>query len=307
VYEPTDEASTLDETKLSSAYSVPILKSNLQKAIRRQKTEAALSTTHQLVLQDLKSLLRRLPIISIEDVSWLTDVNRIVWCMAAHSKGFKLRLHQIQLLYKVVWNLCHLSTCTKWSTPSQSLEPRILIQRQFNILKKSLDPSVLNVRTSVLVRISFGGMKGDLNLLDWLGHHPKTVVTSSYPSPCFTITPLSFNSSHQLLEAVDFHCTKIGQEAAQKFGINPSFMKEIIWTQRSRVNVRKPWQITPPPYWWELVNLWLDEESRRLWLLPPPSLPKRKLNHTSSRSKSPYPSNPYKITDYFQVIPNKNI
>jgi hypothetical protein len=47
---------------------VPLLKSNLQKAVRRMDTNAALTTTLMLLELDPVEVIRRLPIIYIEDV-----------------------------------------------------------------------------------------------------------------------------------------------------------------------------------------------------------------------------------------------
>ena len=54
--------------------NIPLLKSNLQKCIRRGLTDKAIVTGYNLIQQDFWSFIRRLIIISIEDVSVLENV-----------------------------------------------------------------------------------------------------------------------------------------------------------------------------------------------------------------------------------------
>ena len=53
---------------IATKLNVPVLKSNLQKAIRRHRVDIALTTTIALLQKDPTEFLRRLPIIYIEDV-----------------------------------------------------------------------------------------------------------------------------------------------------------------------------------------------------------------------------------------------
>ena len=64
---------------INSAYRVPLLKSNLQKAIRRGKTEVAISTALFLLQSNSIEFLRRLPIIFIEDVCLMDSISIPIW------------------------------------------------------------------------------------------------------------------------------------------------------------------------------------------------------------------------------------
>jgi hypothetical protein len=68
-------------------YIPSLMKSNLQKAIRRRYFEEAFVTTKHLLNQDANDLLRRLPIMC-EDTELHSHLfMEVVWLMAATSKG----------------------------------------------------------------------------------------------------------------------------------------------------------------------------------------------------------------------------
>merc|ERR1712224_473421 len=74
-----------------SEKTIPILKSNLQKCIRRSKEMKAVATAYLMLNIDPSSILRRLPIIYIEDVHIDISFATIVWYMIAVSKNYKLK------------------------------------------------------------------------------------------------------------------------------------------------------------------------------------------------------------------------
>ena len=69
---------------------IPLLKSNLQKCIRRSKEDKSLNTGLTLLCLDENELLRRLPIIILEDTILIKNYTFLIWLMCAVSKGFKL-------------------------------------------------------------------------------------------------------------------------------------------------------------------------------------------------------------------------
>lgn len=66
-----------------------VLKSMLQKAIRRRLTGASIRLAMALSLRNMDDFLRRLTIICVEDVSLHPSFSIVVWLMIAVSKGFK--------------------------------------------------------------------------------------------------------------------------------------------------------------------------------------------------------------------------
>lgn len=75
------EARTLSIT--AANIPIPVHKSNLQKAIRRGKREAALFSAWSMLHLDRMELLRRLPIIMVEDVTLFDRFPVLVWLMMA--------------------------------------------------------------------------------------------------------------------------------------------------------------------------------------------------------------------------------
>ncbi|KCV70820.1 hypothetical protein H696_03177 [Fonticula alba] len=70
--------------------AVSMLKSHLQKCVRRQRAGLAVQTAKHLATLDMSELLRRLPIIAVEDVAVHFQVPVVIWLMSAHSRGFRL-------------------------------------------------------------------------------------------------------------------------------------------------------------------------------------------------------------------------
>ena len=72
-----------DDLVLKNFKNIPLLKSNLQKCIRRGLTDKAIITAYNLIQIDFWSFIRRIIIISIEDVSVLENIPFLSWCLLA--------------------------------------------------------------------------------------------------------------------------------------------------------------------------------------------------------------------------------
>ena len=71
--------SRLDIPIINCKYNVPLLKSNLQKAVRRCDNQIAIQSALALIQIEPMELLRRLPIIYIEDVCLMDSYSIVVW------------------------------------------------------------------------------------------------------------------------------------------------------------------------------------------------------------------------------------
>lgn len=65
---------------------VPVLKSILQKSVRRRRPLPAVRVAMELMDKAAGELLRRLPIIILEDSTLHRDIPLLVWAMVAESK-----------------------------------------------------------------------------------------------------------------------------------------------------------------------------------------------------------------------------
>lgn len=88
--------------------NIPLLKSNLQKAIRRCELDIAINTSLALLKLAPTEFFRRLPIIVIEDVALIDTFPIIIWFMIA-DKDYKLCDYDIDILLNIIWNLCNIS------------------------------------------------------------------------------------------------------------------------------------------------------------------------------------------------------
>ena len=94
---PTDNAMNLDIPTIQCKFGVPLLKSNLQKAIRRSDNQIAIQSALALIQVAPMELLRRLPIIYIEDVCLMDSYSIVMWLMIADKAYGALSNRDIDL------------------------------------------------------------------------------------------------------------------------------------------------------------------------------------------------------------------
>ena len=86
-------------------YSFPVLKSTIQKAVRRNMVKESLLLSLQSIIQNVNGFVRRLSIIMIEDAIINEDLPFIIWCMIAITKGYKLTFKDIYQLLCIVYKI----------------------------------------------------------------------------------------------------------------------------------------------------------------------------------------------------------
>lgn len=153
-----------------SRLSVPVLKSILQKCIRRRRPLPAVRVAMELIDKSLGDLLRRLPVIILEDSSLHPDFGLLVWLMIAYSKDYVL---PPQLVIRVLQIVFEVASC-QWSDPlvqssqeGEGDEPQYagVSLSSFHEASESLPKSAEEMIWSILVRAEYGGMKGDIRML----------------------------------------------------------------------------------------------------------------------------------------------
>ena len=240
-------------------YNSKYLVSNLQKAVRRKKLNVALATAHQLLLQDPNCLLRRLPIIATEDVKWTTWTNYLVWIMCWYSKTKSIGEHHFRIIFGIIKHMCQSDSVFDY---------RELNQRTYTVPSSPrldiADPSVSSFQLAIWIRQKYGGMKGDMCLLDFTSEKRAWDVESGELVEFTEPVPM-FSTSHMLLEAIDFHCSDIINEYRKTSDIPYGVLKEWIWNFRSGVNVRKPWTRLNAVPMWNSICSELDCISTMYW------------------------------------------
>jgi hypothetical protein len=154
--------------KRHSRLSVPVLKSILQKSIRRRKPLPSVRVAMELVDKSLGDLLRRLPIIILEDSSLHPSFSFLTWLMVAHSKDFELPPN---LMSKVLGTVYEMASCP-WqdlgyhgSDDSNGTTSAISFQSYHQPgIDTVLEDHDITI-WSMLLRAQYGGMAGDIRML----------------------------------------------------------------------------------------------------------------------------------------------
>lgn len=224
------------QTKLS----VPLLKSNLQKAIRRHNNEVALTSSIALLNKDPIEFLRRLPIIFVEDVCLLDSLPIIVWLMMA-DKEYKLTKHDIYIILCIVNNLCDVKSYFDYNN-NKWFESYVTINHS-----ELQTHDKFSELLALYYRSLYGGMKGDMKLLQSALHYYKVNPDEIYPTSYDNLN-LEEIASHVeiIVEAIDFHplpqmLKYIKQNIIEKFNteIDEQDIRMCIWFSQSGINFRK--------------------------------------------------------------------
>jgi hypothetical protein len=230
---------------------LPILKSQIQKCVRRQNIEIGVKTAVSMVLIEdscenviqfgLFELLRRMTIIMIED-SVLSDTYLFMtWCLAVLSKGHLLNGMCIIKILELVKGV--ISSGFRDIKGQENMIVKIDEVDMVDMFKKSLKFSTI---TSVLFRHGFGGMDGEKKML--LNCASNWLYRKFYDSPTMKYTKVNqfiplkgikqLTKSEILDESLDHHCTDIVQRIKNYIEIDKETLEMFLWNNLSSVNNR---------------------------------------------------------------------
>jgi hypothetical protein len=221
-----------------------LLKSNLQKAIRRKEMNKAIRTAFAIYSFKPSELLRRLPMIMMEDaLLYPSGYMRMVWWMCAVSKGYRMNQEEVESLMGIVSTMCE----------SETYE--VCQQREWKMIDwSSLPTEQRNFLWTMEIRRMYGGMKVDQHMISFHQYLWFERLTSSrkdewwnmlnrqdeYRIEIESIEPISKDDI--LLESIDYHCfpwiPRKLQETYSSF--TEDEIRLAIWLCRSRTNFRKP-------------------------------------------------------------------
>lgn len=246
--------------QIHSEFYKGILKSNLQKCVRRQEANKAVKTALALYSFSPADCLRRIPIIMIEDaLPHPSSFVKLVWWMAATSKGYRLSTEELEEMLGIV----------KMMAQSTEYECYRSVFRAENISEKDYKHLSSNEQLFIValaIRRQYRGMQCDVNMLsyhiglwgkrfnskeiDWYKKLEEQKVES------IPLSTLSFFEKKDLLvEALDNHCCRqlvkgLSQEAPGA-----------IWFCKSRINYRTPLQNNRQETTEYMKNLWRKIEA----------------------------------------------
>lgn len=214
---------------ISCPYSVPLIKSNLQKAVRRRDHQIAIQSTLALIQMAPLELLRRLPIIYIEDVCLMDSYPIVVWLMMADTNYQRLTCTDIDILVHIVNSMCN---CMHYYN-------YIKTDYNYAYTHETLEHS--DELLSLFYRSQYGGMKGDMQMLkvaiDYYRTHMSEIVRTEYNQVDYSKVDTEIDV---LMEAIDFHCyPQMLHMLSRLTHINGDTIKMCIWHVESGYNVRK--------------------------------------------------------------------
>jgi len=220
--------------------------SHLQKAIRRNKITASLYTTDLLLEIEPVKLLRRLPIIMLEDTQLHHSYSTLIWLMCLVSSNFRLEENHKRWILGVVYLLSvskykeHFDYNDKW-----------IFYKKIKSIHSIKNILLQDIIYSLETRKCYGGMEGDKNMITsfqniYLNRYLHNDIDSKFETffyqkvkPIMT-KKIKFNQKDWLLEAYDFHINKslpwvIECEFPE---YNTDDYKEAIWYKSSGINFR---------------------------------------------------------------------
>jgi hypothetical protein len=210
------------------------LLSHLQKSIRRMKPELSVKTAKHLLDLDINSFIRRLPIIMIEDVTIHGSFPIIIWLMIAISKNFKIKNVMVQWLFGIVY---YLSTCNI----------KTHYKKDNFINKYNGNHDNFHILHSLSIRIAYGGMKGDMNMIRYyINHILNNEIKIDYNK--ISIIKLDIKPLQKyewMYQANDFHCNRSIPKQIVSYHpeYKEEYIKELIWKCRSCKNKREIFKI----------------------------------------------------------------
>jgi hypothetical protein len=253
---------------IDANYGIPLLKSNLQKAIRRCDNSIAIQSSLAILQKNPLELLRRLPIIYIEDVCLMDSYSIIIWLMIA-DKNYNLTTTDIDIILNIVNSLCNCKEYFNFGENDCENES------EYNFSHESLqDYPNYNELLSIYYRSKYGGMKGDMLMLKTAVEFYKksTIKIPKTSYNCVEIDKIEINIEI-LVEAIDFHpFPQLLNSLSMITKINKQTIKDLLWFIESGYNIRKPFTVENSLLFekkaeWKIIEPHLDDLRNTLILI----------------------------------------
>jgi hypothetical protein len=239
----------------------PLLKSHLQKCVRRGKSRLAVKTAKHLLEINPIGLLRRLPIIMVEDVMLFPQLNSLMWLMMAYP-------YRGLITEDCEWILGLVNKITKFE-----FKEILYTEAPDTWTPDPLDP----ILGGLVMRIDYGGMRGDMEFLrhvvyTWHKRYNDAdgckLLQYKLQNPLDFVSPIdiskikSLKKKEFLLAAIDFHIAPI-TSLLPKSILNP---RQMIWDNSSSLNFRYRFDGSeePKPYWTSDEEIIVHESQARL-------------------------------------------
>ena len=234
-----------------SRLSVPVLKSLLQKAIRRQLPCRAVAM--ELADKSVGDLVRRLPIIMVEDtLLHAPDFCFLTWLTMAYAKGYE---NWDVRVWQRLWQCVdRMNACPYRDAPSgDDLE-------ECSILELTKAKTISTPLWCLLVRAEYGGMRFDVAMLRNFAKvwkHRGSFVQDWdaqiewKPVDCLTLDDVC-------LAGIDFHCSNVLEDVFRDDDKLRHLRADLLFLEESSTKVEVLWKQC-------IWNFMSGVNHRRLW------------------------------------------
>lgn len=237
-------------TEFSSSVYDSFLQSHLQKAIRRKNKKAAVFTADLLLELNPLKLLRRLPIILIEDTFIHKSFSTLIWLMCALSiKNTNNGLNDNQK--KWILGVVYIMSNGNIKEYIDHNNINFIFSNNIYEINKLNNKYIQDIIYCLETRRCYGGLKGDDYMLQSLEKKYIDIFSNNNDNPLWeklffkTIRPIilkktKFKQNEWLMEGYDFHCQPtLLQRLEEEF---PEYdydeHKKTIWHKSSKINFR---------------------------------------------------------------------
>lgn len=212
-----------------NTWPISLLKSAIQKAVRRSRVQTVLFLTAQVIRQgrdDFLQLLRHVPIICIKDAVPHSDLEFAVWLMCAMVRGFAPTRAHIERIGRLVADL---AACP-WRFPRH--------KATLGELREQPIPQT-PLALACLICSCYGGTNTDMRLLRGVPWHFLIHLCPEKQDHPSVLSMEELDSRWYIREAVDFHCVPnmirdIRRDLAH-IGYDKKQIREAIWQCRSSI------------------------------------------------------------------------
>lgn len=220
--------------------------SHLQKAVRRKNYKNAVCTGNILLHLDLVKLMRRLPIIMIEDSFMNKSFTTLIWLMCLVSSGYDLNENQ----KKWVLGLIFLITKFEFKEYISPIKNEWVFNKNIKQIHNLNNNTIQDIIYCLETRKCYGGLEGDKYMImnrciEYINIFKNTddilfnMMLKREIIPIY-LDILYINKNEWLLEAYDFHCfSSILNSLVNEYDdYSEDEFKEAIWFMSSSLNFR---------------------------------------------------------------------
>lgn len=238
--------------------NIPLLKSHLQKCVRRKLDSKAIRTSYYIMKSNPSEFFRRLPIIAIEDSCIHIGICVCIWFMTVCEEIYL----QDYMIHYFLGLVRYITISNFLDGDLTKVHDNIDYINTWNICESDeFNNKNRNIILSILLRKSYGGMKGDSKML--IGTVKKLINNNLYLDRMNDrIKPVRITKPLYLKEfeisAVDFHCCPniIKSIQINHSKISENDIKKAIWIFSSSKNKRKKTDLDKSIYQeiWDIIS-----------------------------------------------------